>query len=120
MTATTTPSPREYVADDRYLTAPAMPTDRPPTKEEVWAYWSHQLDGVKTTDEIKLFARGSWAWAYVYEVNFRGWRKHPDWVPGDPVIHEATPTRAIPLGNYIPRVEELWGLARQIKKERFG
>lgn len=111
----------EYVPDSRYEDAPKLPAGRPRTKTEVFAYWSHVLDGVKSPDEIKAHARGSWAWDYVWHVNFRRWDKHPDWVPGEPVIHEAVPAKPIPAGgNYIEAVEQLWQLARSIKKERFG
>ena len=111
----------EFVPDQRYDDAPKMPTGRPSTKLEVFAYWAHVLKDVKTEDEIKAHARGSWAWDYVWHVNFKGWDKHPDWLPGDPVIQEAVPAKSIPAdGSFISRVEELWQLARRLKRERYG
>ena len=117
----TTLTPPNFVDDERYESAPRMPTDRPPTKFEVRDYWFHILDGVKAEDEITSFCRQSWAWAYVAAVNFKRWGKHPDWLPGDPVIHEAVPAKPFLSGsNYAQAVEDLWQIARRIKKERFG
>ena len=121
MSATATAPRLEYVPDDRYETSPKMPSGRPRTKQEVFAYWTHVLKDVKTDEEIKDMARGSWAWDYVWHVNFRQWDKHPDWTPGEPVIPEAVPVKPIPAGsNYIAKVEELWRLARRLKEERYG
>lgn len=111
----------EHVPDNRYETAPKLPRGRPRTKREVMDYWEHVLKDVKTDAEIKAHARSSWAWDYVWHVNFQGWDKHPDWVPGEPVIPEAVPVKAFTAGdNYIAKVEELWQLARRLKKERYG
>ena len=85
------PSQRRYVPDNRYAIAPALPEDRPPTREECWNHYSIYFAGVKPTEKIVTFARDQWAWMYVTWVNTRGWRKQPDWVEGDPVRSENVP-----------------------------
>ena len=86
-----TKSQRKYVADNQYAITPALPEDRPPTREECWSYYNSYFAGVKKTQDIVRFARDQWAWMYVTWVNTRGWRKQPDWVEGDPVRSENVP-----------------------------
>jgi hypothetical protein len=59
-------------------------------------------------------AKEKWAWDFVWETNFRQWRKHPDWLPGDPVIAEAVPTGPFPPGtSYFHAVNKLWAIAQE-------
>ena len=97
----------KYVPDERVDNAPPIPTDRPPTRAEVWARYHHlyfDLKGHKPTPlctdkcqslpvgELEADCLADWVWGYVYFYNFEGWRKQPDWVEGDPVIEAAVPT----------------------------
>ena len=70
--------PRKYVGDDKLNTAPDLPTDRPPTRAEVWAYITHVYEGLWTQDKMEAHAKACWAGNYVRWVNFQGWRKKPD------------------------------------------
>lgn len=98
--------------EEQWKTQPKMPSDRPPTKEEVWAWVSHMYGGIFEVPKLKELAREKWAWSYIYAVNFEGWRKHPDWVPGDSVVADATPVGPISPGDaYFPTVEALWAIA---------
>ncbi len=72
--------PRSYVTDDRLNTAPDFPTDRPPTRAEVWAYISHVYAEVWTTDKMEAHAKACWVGNYVRWVNLHFWRKKPDWI----------------------------------------
>ncbi len=83
-----------YVPDDRWQTAPAIPSDRPPTRAEVWAYVEHMYGDLKSETELKGFAAQMWAGNYVRWVNFEGWDKQPDWTEGDPVIRGAVPKQS--------------------------
>jgi hypothetical protein len=93
---------------DREDSAPSFPTDRPPTRREVWARYHYiffDRKGHKVTPsckptclhtdegELEGYCRGAWAWDYVSRFLFRGWDKQPDWVEGDPVIPAAVPSR---------------------------
>lgn len=80
-----------FVPDNRYETAPPLPTNRPPTRRECFAYYSHVFKDVKDDTAIAQHAREVWAWRYVEWVNGRGWRKQPDWVEGAPVIDVGLP-----------------------------
>lgn len=84
-----------YVTEDRWETAPKPPLDRPPTRAETWAYYSHIY--ADDLENAAIRARNTWAWLYVYCFNFRGWRKQPDWKEGDPVIEAG-----IPNGPFFP------------------
>ena len=85
------PSQRRFVSDTAYLDAHPLPEDRPPTRQECWDYYSVYFRAVKTPEQIIQFAREQWAWMYVTWVNGRGWRKQPDWKPGDPERAENVP-----------------------------
>lgn len=74
------PKPLRYVSDEKLNTAPPVPTDRPPTRAEVWAYVSHVYEGLWDEAKMKAHAKACWAGNYVRWVNFLGWRKKPDWV----------------------------------------
>jgi hypothetical protein len=67
------------VSDEKLNTAPEMPTDRPPTRAEVWAYITHVYEGLWTEDKMEAHAKACWAGNYVRWVNLHGWRKKPDW-----------------------------------------
>lgn len=82
---------KKFVPDDRWQSAPPLPPDRPPTREEVWAYTEHMYEGLKSPDEMRAHAAFAWAGTYVYWVNHNGWDKQPDWTPGDPVVPAAVP-----------------------------
>ena len=103
-----------YVPDDRWQSAPAMPFDRPATRAEVWAYVEHMYHDLKPEAERKAFASQSWAFDYVWWVNWRGWDKQPDWTEGDPVIAGAVPERgSIQSGqNLYPIVKSFLDQAR--------
>lgn len=104
------------LVETRSTTAPLLPTHRPPTKSEVWARYSHIYEGVKSPDELKRFCLEAWAWFYVEAVNFRQWRKHPDWVDGDDVIEDAVPAGPFVAGRrHEPEVESLWNIAKERK-----
>jgi hypothetical protein len=86
---------------------------RPPTKREVWAEVDETYaDTLDRARRVQL-ARERWAWRYVVAVNFYGWRKQPDWTPGQPVV-----IAAVPRGPFPPEratygeVNRLWALAR--------
>jgi len=83
----------KFVPDDRWESAPPLPTDRPPTRAEVWAYTEHMYAGLKTEQELQAHAAFAWAGTYVYWVNFNNWDKQPDWTPGDTVVRNAVPKR---------------------------
>lgn len=99
--------------EEQFKTQPKMPSGRPPTKDEVWAWVVHMYGGIFETPKLRELAQKKWAWAYVWEVNFAGWRKHPDWVPGDPVVADA-----VPVGPLAPEqatfvyVNKLWAIAQ--------
>lgn len=80
-----------FVPDDRYATAPPLPTNRPPTREECWNHAKHFFSGLKSETEIATFARDQWAWYYVTWVNNRAWKAQPDWIEGDPIIEVGVP-----------------------------
>ena len=75
--------PRKYVTDDKLNTAPEIPTDRPPTRAEVWAYVSHVYNGLWDEEKMKAHAKACWAGNYVRWVNLLFWRKPPDWTEGE-------------------------------------
>lgn len=79
------------IAEVNIHTAPPIPTNRPPTRAEVWAHVQHFYGNLKTTAELEKMARDRWAGNYIYAVNFNGWRKQPDWTEGDPVIDVGLP-----------------------------
>ena len=98
--------------EDRWQTQPKMPSDRPPTKLEVWAWVVHMYGPLFEEQKLRDLARDKWAWSYIYAVNFNGWRKHPDWVPGESVVADATPVGPIEVKDaYFPTVEALWAIA---------
>lgn len=80
-----------FVPDNRYATAPVLPTNRPPTRAECLAQARHFYEDVKTEQEIVTFARDHWAWRYVCWVNDKNWKAQPDWVEGDPIIDVGVP-----------------------------
>lgn len=84
---------KKFVPDDRWESQPDFPTDRPPTRAEVWEYVQHYYHDLKSEREMKAYAAQCWAGNYVYWVNFHGWDKQPDWKPGDPVIPAGVPGR---------------------------
>jgi hypothetical protein len=87
------------------MSAPSLPTDRPPTRAEVWAHYhhiyfdfkGHRPNGICTptclrTDgnELEVEAAEMWAWRYVVALR-NGWDKQPDWKEGDEVIPAGVP-----------------------------
>lgn len=100
--------------EEQYLTAPKMPTDRPCTKQEMWDWVVHMYGGIFGTPKLKELAQGQWAWSFVRFVNQKGWRKQPDWVPGDPVIADAVPAGPItPDQANFATVNKLWAIAQE-------
>lgn len=99
--------------EEQFTTQPQMPGDRPATKEEVWGWVVHMYGGIFEMPKLKQLAQEKWAWSYVYFVNFDGWTKHPDWLPGDPVVTEAVPTAPFPpdRANFV-EVNKLWAIAQ--------
>jgi hypothetical protein len=87
---------------------------RPPTKREVWAeVEATYADTLDAARRVQL-ARDRWTWRYVRAVNFHGWRKQPDWQPGDPVIVEGVPSGPFtPDRATYPHVQRLWQLAQR-------
>lgn len=84
-----------FVPDERMADVPALPTDRPMTRAEVWEYVQHIYEGVKTHDEQVTLAKDRWLGNYLWWVNVHGWRKQPDWTEGESVIGFACPTGPI-------------------------
>jgi len=104
--------------EEQHTTQPRMPRDRPATKQEVWDWVIHMYGGIFETPKLKQLSQDQWAWSYIYAVNFDGWKKHPDWLPGDPVIADA-----VPPGPFTPdkanfvTVNKFWAIA-QAEMER--
>jgi hypothetical protein len=99
--------------EEQYKSQPKMPTDRPPTKQEVWDWVVHMYGGIFEEAKLRQMAQDKWAWAFVWEVNFRGWKKHPDWVPGDPIIADAVaPGPFPPEAQSFLQVNKLWAIAQ--------
>jgi len=93
---------KRFLPDDRWKSAPDIPTDRPPTRAEVWAYVYHLYHDLKSENELKALAAGMWAGNYVYWVNFNAWAKQPDWTPGDPIVAAGVPARgSIQSGDHV-------------------
>lgn len=88
---------RRFISDNQYESAPPIPTDRPPTRAEVWAHVQHYYEGVKTREEMEGFAKATFIGNYVRWVNLQDWRKPPDWTPG-----ELEPPAACPTGPIYP------------------
>jgi len=99
--------------EEQFKTQPRMPGDRPATKEEVWSWVVHMYGGTFEVPKLKQMAQDKWAWSYVYFVNFDGWKKQPDWLPGDPVIAEAVPPGPFtPDAQSFVHVNRLWAIAQ--------
>lgn len=99
--------------EEQYKTQPKMPVDRPSTKQEMWEWVVHMYGGVFEEQKLREIAQGQWAWSYVRAVNFDDWRKHPDWLPGDPVIADAVPVGPIrPEHSGFSHVNKLWAIAQ--------
>jgi len=99
--------------EEQYTTAPKMATDRPCTKQETWDWVVHMYGGVFDVPKLKELAQTQWAWNFVGLVNRKGWRKHPDWLPGDPVIADAVPTGPFPPeASSFVHVNRLWEIAQ--------
>jgi hypothetical protein len=92
-----------------------LPTDRPPTRAEVWNYYHgiyFDLKGHKPSTictprcntepegELERFCQDEWVWGYVYWFNFKDWRKQPEWLPGQDVIPSAVPDRMFESGAF--------------------
>jgi hypothetical protein len=103
--------------DQLSMDAPMLPTNRPPTKREVWDRYSYIYGEIKGEDELRRFCRDAWAWHYVSWFNFKAWRKHPDWVDGDAVIYDALPREPFPpdQGFWNREVERLFQVAKTAK-----
>lgn len=82
---------RLFIPDDRYLTAPKLPNDRPPTRVEVWKHYHHYFHDTKTHEKIVIFCRDQWAYYYVRWINTKDWKCQPDWQAGDPIKPEGVP-----------------------------
>jgi hypothetical protein len=93
---------------ERLPKVPALPTERPPTRREVWEHYhgiyfdfkGHSRSPLCTprclhneTRELESYCRDAWAWGYIqrFVSGMKGWDKQPDWVEGDPVIPAAVP-----------------------------
>lgn len=87
---------REFLSESDFFGAPELPHDRPPTRREVWEYYSFIFRNHRSTEEIKDYCRNYWVEKYTYWFGIYNWRKQPDWVPGQPVIPEAVPTTLFP------------------------
>lgn len=104
--------PERYKTVERnHLTAPPLPTDRPPTKREAWDHYSHIYGSVKTPDELRIFVKEAWAWKYA-AAWLLGWRKQPDWVEGAPVLDDAVPHLITPA-TWQRAVNEAWARAQE-------
>lgn len=103
--------------DQLSMDAPILPTHRPPTKRECWDRYSFIYADIKSEEELRVFCRDAWMWFYVSAVNFKSWRKQPDWVDGDPVIHEAVRHEPFPpdQGYWTREVERLFQIAKTAK-----
>lgn len=90
-----------FLPDNCFDGAPGLPHDRPPTRAEVWAHFSHVYrSGVKSGDELRDYCKARYVDGYAYWHGIYQWRKQPDWMPGDPVIPAAVPAS---LGPDQPR-----------------
>ena len=83
---------------ERRQQAPPLPSDRPPTRKEVWDHFSF-IFPERERDDLAVYCREAWVWYYVEAYNFRGWRKQPDWTEEDPVIDAAVPTEPFYPGS---------------------
>lgn len=127
----------KHEPDDRWKTAPPLPTDRPPTRREVWAHFHHRFFDLKEhqesplcdprcelgpNQELEAFCRDTWVWAYVQRFIHGTWDKQPDWSEGDPVIPEAvaTPEEALrlPWARITNYVSTLRSTAEHYKQRR--
>lgn len=99
--------------EEQYLTQPKMPRDRPATKQEIWEWTVHMYGGVFELPKLQKLAQDAWAWSYVRAVNKEGWKKQPDWLPGDPIVAEAVPPGPFPPeASGFVHVNKLWAIAQ--------
>ena len=103
------PTQRKFVTDEKLNTAPPIPTDRPPTRAEVWAYVSHVYADVWKADKMEAHAKAAWAGNYVRWVNLLGWRKKPDWT-GDAQLELGTEEVEAPISVRNANYEYVKGL----------
>lgn len=108
-----TTATRQFVPDHRYEGAPPVPTDRPPTRAEVWAHVRHYYADIKTEQEMRDFAAATWIGNYTYWVNVNGWRRQPDWKEGDGIVEEACPTGPIFPDEMHSKVRQLHAIAKE-------
>lgn len=103
--------------DQLSMDAPMLPTNRPPTKKEVWDRFNFIYQDIKEHGDLARFCRNWWCWAYVDWVNRKAWRKQPDWVDGDTVIYEAVPSKPFgpDEGAWIREVNRLFEIAKGAK-----
>ena len=105
----------DHKIDQLSMDAPTVPTHRPPTKREVWDRYSFIYGDVKPPEELSRFCRDAWMWSYVSWVNFKGWRRHPDWKDGDPIIYEAVRKEPFPpdQGYWTREINRLYDIVKQ-------
>lgn len=108
----------DHKIDQLSMDAPRLPTHRPATKREVWDHYSFIYKDIKPHNELARFCRDAWLWNYVDWFNFKGWRKQPDWVDGDQVIHEAVPNKPFPpdQGVWNNEIKRLLEVAERCKR----
>jgi hypothetical protein len=104
--------------DQLSMDAPLIPTHRPGTKREVWERYSFIYGDIKTPEELRVFCRDAWVWDYVYAVNFKGWRRHPDYMDGEAIIYEAVRREPFPpdWGFCVREVQKLAEVAKTAKR----
>lgn len=110
---------RKFVPDDRLERAPALPTNRPATRHEIWERNWFLYHDLKDRDEIAQMSKRAWVMNYVWHFNFRGWRKHPDWAEGQPVALEAVPTVTVFwLGDVYENERILYACLERVRERR--
>lgn len=106
----------KYASDERMAKAPKLPTDRPATKKEVWERYHFIYHDIKTPEALASYCRDAWVWFFVEYVNFKQWRKHPDWLDGEDVIEEAVKWEPFLVGEWHQEVERLYQIAQSVKR----
>lgn len=91
-------------------TRPPMPTDRPATRAEVWAYAHHFYAALKTEDDLRAWSKKMFVDNYIQAVNFNGWLNPPDWKEGEPVVPAACPTKPFLAGAKRRNTDEVYRL----------
>jgi hypothetical protein len=108
------------VSDERWITAPDLPADRPPTRREVWDRNWHIFQDYAPKATIAKASKEEWVWRYVNWYNRACWQvlgkeqwdKQPDWTPERPVVAAAVPTRPFVSGDPSGNTREVYRLLR--------